>query len=97
MPDLLRKPEDRGQQLRDEAASAADQNPRKESDKQANKLIEDAASKGSFAKIAAQKGAESIKKTGENKAVQLVKEADTQALKLVEEAKAKRDEMVNKF
>jgi hypothetical protein len=93
---IVKEAEDRGRQLRDEAARAADQ-IRKESESQANKLIEGAASKGSFAKIAAQKGAETIRKTADTKAEQLVKEADSQALKLVEEAKVKRDELVNKI
>jgi len=53
--------ETRGQQLRDQADSAAVK-IRKESDIQAQKLIDGAASKGTIAKMAAQKGAESLKK-----------------------------------
>ena len=57
---------------------------------QAQNLIDGAASKGTIAKMAAQKGAETLKKTADKKADQLIQEADIQANKLVEEAKAKR-------
>jgi hypothetical protein len=93
---LVKEAEEKGQQLRDEAAKAAE-NIRKEADIQAQKLIDGAASKGTIAKMAAQKGAENIKKTADKKAEQLVKEADIQAIKLVDEAKVKGDEMVKKI
>ena len=47
--------------------------------------------------MAAQKGAESLRKNADKKANQIVQEADVQANKLVEEAKAKKAEMINKI
>lgn len=93
---IIKEAEERGQQIRDEAAKGA-VNIRKEADVQAQNLIDGAASKGTFAKIAAQKAAETLKKTADNKANQLVQEADNQANKLVEEAKAKKAELINKI
>jgi hypothetical protein len=93
---LVKEAEERGQQLRDEAARTAD-NIRKEADIQAKKLIDDAASKGTLAKMGAQKGAETIRKTADKKATQLVQEADTQANKMVEEAKVKSDALIKKI
>jgi hypothetical protein len=93
---LIREAEERGQQLRDEAAKAAE-TIRKEADIQSQKLIDEAASKGTIAKIAAQKSAESLKNTAYRKADQLVQEADVQAKKLVEEAKVKSEELVKKI
>jgi vacuolar-type H+-ATPase subunit H len=93
---LVKEAEERGQQLRDQAAKTAD-DVRKEADAQAQKLIDDNANKGQIQKMAAQKGADSLKKNADKKADQLVQEADAQANKLVEEAKAKKEEMVNKI
>jgi len=93
---LIKEAEDRGQQLRDEAAKGAE-NIRKEADAQAQKLIDDNATKGQIQKMAAQKGAESTRKNADKKATQLVQEADVQANKLVEEAKAKKAELISKI
>jgi hypothetical protein len=93
---LVKEAEDRGKQIRDQAAKNAE-DIRKEADTQARKLIDDSATKGQFQKVAAQKGADSIKKNADKKAIQLVEEADIQANKLVEEAKARKEEMINKI
>jgi len=93
---LVKEAEEMGQQLRDEAAKTAE-SIRKETDIQAKKLIDDNASKSTFEKMAAQKGAETLKKTADKKATQLVKEADIQANKLVEEARVKSDELLKKI
>ena len=82
--------------MRDEASKAAE-NIRKEADTQAQKLIDDSADKSQLQKMAAQRGADSIKKNADKKATQLVQEADVQANKLVEEAKTKKAEMINKI
>jgi hypothetical protein len=93
---LIAEAEARGQQLRDEAAKAAER-LRLEADAQAQKLIDGSASKGVIAKAAAQKGADALKKEADKKALQLVQEADNQAVKLVEEAKTKKEELINKI
>ena len=93
---LIKEAEEKGQQLKDEAAKTAD-NIRKEADKQAQKLIDDSSTKNAIQKMAAQKGAESLRKNADKKATQLVQEADVQANKLVEEAKAKKAELINKI
>ena len=93
---LVKEAEDRGQQIRDQAAKTAE-DIRKEADTQAQKLIDDNATKGPIQKMAAQKGADSLRKNADKKATQLVQEADIQANKLVEEAKAKKEEMINKI
>jgi hypothetical protein len=93
---LVEEAEMRGQQIRDEAARAAE-NLRKEADAQAQKLIDGAAEKGTLAKMAAQRSAEAIRKTADKKAEQLIQEADVQAVRLVDEAKAKSDDMLNKI
>jgi hypothetical protein len=93
---LVEEAEMRGQQIRDEAARAAE-NLRKEADEQAQKLIDGAAEKGTLAKMAAQRSAEAIRKTADKKAEQLIQEADVQAVRLVDEAKAKSDDMLNKI
>jgi hypothetical protein len=93
---LVEEAEMRGQQIRDEAARAAE-NLRKEADVQAQKLIDGAAEKGTLAKMAAQRSAEAIRKTADKKADQLIQEADVQAVKLVDEAKAKSEDMLNKI
>ena len=93
---LIKEAEERGQQLRDEAAKGAE-NIRKEADAQAQKLIDDNATKGQIQKMAAQKGADSLRKNADKKATQLVQEADIQANKLVEEANAKKEELINKI
>ena len=93
---LVKEAEERGQQLRDQAAKTSE-DIRKEADSQAQKLIDDNANKGQIQKMAAQKGAESLRKNADKKAGQIVQEADTQANKLVEEAKAKKEEMINKI
>jgi hypothetical protein len=93
---LVKEAEARGEQLRSEAAKAAE-NLRKEADVRAKKLIDDSAKKSQIEKIAAQQGAEAIRKGADKKADQLVKEADTQANKLVEEARKQGDELVKKI
>jgi len=93
---LIKDAEDKGQQMREEAAKTAE-NIRKEADIQAQKLIDDSADKSQLQKMAAQKGADSIKKNADKKATQLVQEADIQANKLVEEAKAKKAELIGKI
>jgi hypothetical protein len=93
---LIREAEERGQQLRDQAAKSAD-DIRKEADIQAQNLIDNAATKSSLEKMAAQKGAESLRKNANKKADQLVQEADRQATNLVTEAKAKKEELVGKI
>lgn len=93
---LIREAEARGQQIRDEAAIAADK-IRKEADVQGQKLIDGATSKGAIAKLAAQKSADGIKKEADKRAVQLTQEAEVQANKLLEEAKAKKEELINKI
>jgi hypothetical protein len=93
---LVKDAEEKGQAMRDEAAKTAAQ-MRNEANDQSQKLIDGAASKGTLAKMAAQKSAETIKKTADKKADQLVKEADIQANKLVEEAKAKSADLVKKI
>jgi hypothetical protein len=93
---LVSEAEIRGKQLRDEADSAGVK-IRKEADVQAQKLIDGAASKGTLAKMAAQKGADSIKKEADKKATRLKTDADIQATKLVEDAKTKKQELINKI
>ena len=93
---LVKEAEDKGQQIRDEAAKTAD-NIRKEADSQAQKLIDDNASKGTLQKMAAQKSADGIRKNADKQATQLVQEADAKATKLVDDAKAKKEEMINKI
>jgi hypothetical protein len=93
---LVSEAEIRGKQLRDEADSAGVK-IRKEADVQAQKLIDGAASKGTLAKMAAQKGADSIKKEADKKATRLKTDADIQANKLVEDAKTKKQELINKI
>ncbi len=90
---LIKEAEEKGQILREEAASAADK-IRKEADIQAQRLIKEAESKGTVAQLAAAKGAESMKKEADKRAGQIIKEADEKAVRLVEEAKIKRDELV---
>ncbi len=93
---LIKEAEEKGQQLKDEAAKTAE-NIRKEADTQAQKLIDDNASKNSFQKVAAQKSADAMRKNADKKATQLTQEADVQSNKLVEEAKSKKAEMINKI
>ena len=93
---LVKEAEERGLQVRDEAAKAAE-SIRKEGDTQAQKLIDDSSTKGQLQKMAAQKGADGIRKNADKKATQLVQEADVQANRLVEEAKAKKAELVGKI
>jgi AsmA-like C-terminal region len=93
---LVKEAEERGQQMRDQAAKSAE-DIRKQADVQAQKLIDDSSTKGAIQKMAAQKGADSLRKNADKKANQLVQEADVQANKLVEEAKAKKAEMINKI
>jgi vacuolar-type H+-ATPase subunit H len=94
--ELVREAEEKGQQLRDEAAKAAE-SIRKEADARAKKLVDDNKNKSSLEKIAAQQGAEAIRKGADKKANQLVNEADVQSKKLVEEAKTKGDEIIKKI
>ena len=93
---LVQEAEERGRQIRDEAAKAVEK-IRQEADFQAQKLLKEAENKGTVAKLAAQKGADSLKKEADKKADQLIKEADNQADRLVEEAKSKREELINKI
>ena len=93
---LVKEAEERGQQVRDQAAKTAE-DIRKEADIQAQKLIDDSSTKNPIAKMAAQKVADSLRKNADIKANQLVQEADFQANKFVEEARAKKEEMINKI
>jgi hypothetical protein len=93
---LVKDAEDNGQQLRDEAAKKAEQ-IRQEAEVQAQKMIDGAATKGPIAKMAAQKGADGIRKTADKSADQVVQTANVQANKLVEEAKAKSDDLIKKI
>jgi hypothetical protein len=93
---LVKEAGEREQQLRDEAARAAEK-IRQEADQKGQALIKEAESKGTIARMAAQKAADSLKKEAGKKADQVILEADNQANKLVEEAKARRDEMLNKI
>ena len=93
---LISEAEQKGQQLRDDAAGAADK-IRKEADIQAQKLIDDSADKGQLQKMAAQKGAESLRKNADKKATQLVQEADNQSKKLVDDARVKKQELIDKI
>jgi hypothetical protein len=93
---IVREAEEKGEQLRKEAASVAEK-IRQEADVQAQKLTKEAESRGTIAKLAAQKAAESMKKEADKRAAQVNIEADQKALKLVEEAKAKREELLNKM
>lgn len=93
---LVREAEERGQQLRDEAALAAEK-IRKEADTQAQNLIREAEPKGTIARIAAQKAAESLRKEADRRAEQLTLEADEKATRMVDEAKLKREQMLEKI
>jgi len=93
---LVREAEERGQQLRDEAALAAEK-IRKESDNQAQNLIREAEPKGTLARLAAQKAAESVRKEADRRAEQLTREADDKATRMVDEAKLKREQMLEKI
>jgi hypothetical protein len=90
---LIQEAEEKGRQLRDEAAKAAER-IRQEGDIQAQKIIKEAESKGTIAKLAAQKAADSVRKEADKRADQIVREADEKALKLSEEAKAKKEELL---
>lgn len=93
---LIKEAEEKGQQLRDEAARTAEK-IRKEADEQAQKLIDDNANKNTLSKMAAQKGADGLRKNADKKATQVTQEADQQATRLEDEAKAKKIELVNKI
>jgi hypothetical protein len=93
---LVREAEEKGQQLRDEAAKGAEK-IRQEADVQAQKIIKEAETKGTITRLAAQKAADSVRKEGDKRANQVIKEADEKALKLVDEAKLKREELLNKI
>jgi predicted ester cyclase len=93
---LIKEAEEKGQQLRDEAAKAA-LRMRQEADSSGAKLIKNAEPKGMLAKAGAQKGSETLKKEAEKRGNQLILEADNQAKKLVEEAKLKKEEMIKKI
>jgi hypothetical protein len=93
---LIKEAEEKGQQLKDEAAKAAVK-IRQEADTQGQKIIKEAETKGPLAKMAAQKGADAVKKEADKKATQLTQEADNQANKLLEEAKVKKEEMLKKI
>ena len=91
----LREAEEKGNLLRAEAAKTAEAF-RKEANLQADKLVKESASKSTLEKLAAQKGAETIRKTADKKAGQILKDADAKANKLMEEAKLKGDQSVGK-
>jgi hypothetical protein len=93
---LIAEAEVKGQQLRDEAAKAAEK-VKQEADVQAQNLIKGAESKGLLAKAAAQKAADVLKKEADKRAGQLIVEADNQAKNLVDEAKLKKEEMIKKI
>jgi hypothetical protein len=93
---IIKEAEERGQQLRDEAARTA-QKLRQQADSSAVKLIKGADSKGMLAKAAAQRGADALQKEADKRGAQLILEADSQAKKLVEEAKVKKEEMIKKI
>jgi hypothetical protein len=93
---LVQEAEEKGQQLRDEAAKGA-QKIHEEGDIQAQKIIKEAETKGTIAQMAAKRAADSVRKEADKRADQVVKEADEKALKLVEEAKLKREETLNKI
>jgi hypothetical protein len=93
---LIQEAEKQGQQLRDEAAKAADK-IRQEADIQAQRLIKEAEAKGTLAKLAAQKGADTAKKEADKKANLLIQEADNQANKLMDEAKLKKEELLKEI
>ena len=93
---LIKEAEDRGQQLRDEAAIGA-QKIRQQADSSAAQLIKAADSKGMLAKAVAQRGADALKKEADKRASQLILDADNQSKKLVEEAKSKKEEMIKKI
>ena len=79
------------------AASTLDADIKKEADTQAQKLIDDSSYKGTLAKMAAQKAADSLRKNADTKATQIEKEADVQAIKLVDQAKAQKEELIKKI
>jgi vacuolar-type H+-ATPase subunit H len=93
---VVREAEEKGKQLRDEAAKAAEK-IRQEADIQSQKALKEAETKGTIARLAAQKVADTLKKEADKKANQLVQEADARANKLVDEAKAKREELLKKI
>jgi vacuolar-type H+-ATPase subunit H len=93
---LVKDAEERGQQLRDQAAKTAEE-IRKEADAQAQKLIDDSSTKGTFQKLASEKAADGLRKNADKSANQVVHQADVQANKLVEDAKAKKEEMIKKI
>jgi len=93
---LVKDAEERGQQLRDQAAKTAEE-IRREADAQAQKLIDDSSTKGTFQKLASQKAADGLRKNADKSAKEVVKQADIQANKLLEEAKAKKEEMIKKI
>jgi len=93
---LIREAEEKGRQLREEAAKGAEK-IRQEADSQAQKLVKEAEPKGALARLGAQKAADTIKKEADKKANQLIQEADTQSAKLLDEAKLKREELINKL
>lgn len=93
---LIKEAEERGQQLRDEAAKAA-LRLRQEADSSGAKLIKAAAPKGMLAKSVAQKSSDALKKEADKRGAQLILEADNQAKKLVEDARVKKEEMIKKI
>jgi hypothetical protein len=93
---LIKEAEERGQQMRDEAAKAS-LKLRQEADSSGAKLIRAAAPKGMIAKSVAQKSADALKKEADKRGAQLILEADNQAKKLVEDAKVKKEEMIKKI
>jgi hypothetical protein len=90
---LIKEAEEKGQQLKDEAAKAAVK-IRQEAETQGQKIIKEAETKGPLAKMAAQKAADAVKKEADKKATQLTQEADNQASKVLEAAKAKKEELL---
>jgi len=93
---IVKDAEEKGKQLRDEAAIAADK-IKKEGELQAQNLVNSAASNGALAKLAAGKSADAIRKTAATKSDQLIKEADKKANKMVEEARVQSDNIIKKI
>jgi hypothetical protein len=91
---LIKEAEMRGQQLRDQADSASVKLIN-EAAVQGKKLVDGA--KGAIAKMAAQKGADALKKEADKKAITLKSEAEKQSVKLVDDAKAQKQSMIDKI
>ncbi|NLN30116.1 MAG: AsmA family protein [Bacteroidales bacterium] len=93
---LIKEAEARARQIREEAVKSAE-TIRKEADIQAQKLTDEAASKGVVAKLAAQKAAGTIRTEADKKAELLIRQADDLATKITEEAKAGKRELLDRL